>query len=111
MTADDAATAALSAVILEAARYRACASRTAATVSFSPLRTALAFQQEQFFADQCGELVRAGRIVGKGAYVFAMASYATCQGLRHYERLLKISERFHVQASHNEVGVAPAEHF
>ena len=98
MTADDAATAALSAVILEAARYRACASRTAATVSFSPLRTALAFQQEQFFADQCVELIGAGRILGKAAYAFAIASFARIQGLRRFETLLGFSEPVHFQA-------------
>src|SRR5437763_3746722 len=45
---------------------RSCASWW--LISFYPLRTTLAFQQEQLFADKRVELVRAGRILGKAAH-------------------------------------------
>src|SRR5215510_1723573 len=76
---------------------------------FSPLRTALALQQEQFFTDKCVELVRAGRILGKTAHAFAIAGFPRIQGLRRFEALLGFSEPVHFQAQQSELVISFAE--
>src|SRR5215510_9346381 len=76
---------------------------------FGPLRTVLTFQQEQFFADECVELVRAGRILGKAAHAFAIASFPRIQGLRRFKTLLGFSEPIHFQAQESELVVGFTE--
>src|SRR5437660_107411 len=69
---------------------------------FRPLGT-LSLHQEQFIADESVELVRAGRILGKTAHAFAVASFARIQGLRRFKTFLGFSEPVHFQAQQSEL--------
>src|SRR2546428_4605171 len=77
--------------------------------SFCPLRTGLAFQQEQFFTDESVELVRAGRILGKTAYAFAIAGLPRIQGLRRFKTFLGFSQPVHFQAQQSELVISFTE--
>src|SRR5438093_3543166 len=90
----------------EAARYRACAPRAASLhlagtprLLFHPLR----IHQKQFVTDDSVELVRAGRILGKAAHAFAVATFARIQGLRRFKTFLGFSQPVHLQAQQSEL--------
>src|SRR5437867_1493304 len=74
--------------------------------SFCPLRTTLALQQEQFFTDKRVELVRAGRILGKTAHAFTIASFPRIQGLRRFETFLGFAHPIHLEAQQSELVVS-----
>src|SRR5207237_8401158 len=69
---------------------------------FRPLGTD-ALYQKQFIADESVELVRAGRILGKTAYAFAVAGFSRIQGLRRFKTLLGFSEPVHFQTQQSEL--------
>jgi len=67
------------------------------------------FSRSSFFANQYVELVRAGRILGKGSHSFAIASLPRIQGLRRFETFLRFAEPVHFQTQQSELVMSLAE--